>query len=70
MEPTNQLRFVERKVPMHPFYKTNDAQGNFVQAVQTLHILQQLWQEKQWAHDDWIIVASEWRDVPVEKENK
>ena len=22
MEPTNKLRFVERSVPMHPFYKT------------------------------------------------
>jgi len=69
MEPTSQLRFVERKVPMHPFYKTNDAQGNLVQAVQTIHVLQQFWQKRQVAHDDWIVVDQEWRDVPLEQEN-
>lgn len=69
MEPTNKLRFVERSVPMHPFYKTTDAQGNLVQATQTYRVLQQLWEEKRWAHDDWIIVSKEWRDIPLEQEN-
>lgn len=69
MTPTAKLRFVQRKVPMHPFYKTTDAQGNLVQAMQTYHVLQQWWEEKQWAHDDWIVVGGEWRDVPMETED-
>jgi hypothetical protein len=69
MEPTNKLRFVERSVPMHPFYKTTDAQGNLVQAAQTYRVLQQLWEEKRWAHDDWIVISKEWRDIPLEQEN-
>ena len=36
MEPTNKLRFVERSVPMHPFHKTTDAQGNLVQATKSV----------------------------------
>jgi len=68
MKPTARLRFVERSFPMHPFYKMIDAQGNTVQATQTFRILQQWWEEKQWAHDDWITVGGEWRDVLLEKE--
>ena len=30
-----------------------------------IRVLQQWWEKKQWAHDDWIIVGSEWRDVPL-----
>ena len=70
MEATNKLRFVKRSAPMHPFYKTTDAQGNLVQATQTFMILQQWWEEKQWAHEDYIVVGGEWRDVPVEEEVK
>jgi hypothetical protein len=33
-----------------------------------IRVLQQWWEEKQWAHDDWIIVGGEWRDVPLEQE--
>jgi hypothetical protein len=33
-----------------------------------IRVLQQWWEKKQWAHDDWIIVGGEWRDVPLEKE--
>jgi hypothetical protein len=68
MTPTPKLRFIERTVPMHPFYKTVDGLGNITQATQTFRILQQWWEEKQWAHDDWITVGGEWRDVQLEKE--
>jgi hypothetical protein len=63
MQPTNKLRFVERSVPMHPFYKTVDAQGNTVQAMQTYHVLQQFWEHTEWN------APGDWRDVPLEKEN-
>jgi len=33
-----------------------------------IRILQQWWEKKIWAHDDWIVVDSEWRDVPLEEE--
>ena len=71
MTPTPKLRFVERSIPMHPFYKNIDANGNFVQAVQKVRILQQWWEtnepvwdgeKEEWSH------KGEWRDVPVEKE--
>jgi len=54
MDATNKLRFVQRSAPMHLFYKTMDAQGNLVQATQTFMVLQQWWEEKQWAHEDYI----------------
>ena len=68
MTPTNKLRFVERTVPMHPFYKTTDAQGNLVQATQTYRVLQQWWEDN--SHDiHWTNGApGEWRDVPLEEE--
>ena len=62
MTPTPKLRFVERSVPMHPFYKTIDAQGNTVQAMQTYRVLQQFWEHTEWN------APGEWRDVPLEKE--
>jgi hypothetical protein len=69
MTPTPKLRFVERSVPLHPFYKTFDAQGNTVQTMQTVHILQQWW-ATQGASDNEVKyeLTGEWRDVPVEKE--
>ena len=82
MTPTAKLRFVERSVPMHPFYKTTDAQGNLVQATQTYRVLQQWWiptcQEgceevidyrlptERWIKN--VEGAGEWRDVPLEVE--
>lgn len=70
MKPTNKLRFVERKVPLHPFYKTVDHEGNLREEVQSCSILQQWWEEKQWAHEDYIVVGGEWRDIPIEEEGK
>lgn len=68
MEPTNKLRFVERSAEMHPFYKTINEKGELVTAKQHYRVLQQLWVKKQWAHDDWIVIDHEWRDVPLEEE--
>jgi hypothetical protein len=65
MKPTEKLRFIERKVPMHPFYKDASTGGT---AYHVYRVLQQWWEQKQWAHDDWIIVGGEWRDVPLEQE--
>jgi hypothetical protein len=59
MEATNKLRFVERKD------YTEDAANP-----RTLRILQQWWEKKQWAHEDYIVIGGEWRDVPVEEEIK
>jgi hypothetical protein len=60
MEPTNKLRFVRRSVPDRTF-------GENIARYQ--NILQQWWEEKQWAHDNWIVVGGEWRDIPIEEEN-
>ncbi len=76
MKPTSKLRFIERSFPMHPFYKTIDAQGNTVQATQTFRILQQWWEtvpmgtiNTGWSGDIPLgDVKGEWRDVPLEKE--
>jgi len=69
MKPTAHLRFVERSVPMHPFYKTTDAEGNLVQATQTYRVLQQWWTTTLGDEDDFIMqVNGGWRDVPLEKE--
>ena len=65
MTPTANLRFVERKVPMDPFYKTVDVRGNLVPAMQTYRILQQWWQV---AKEGQITTFGEWRDVPLEQE--
>lgn len=68
MKPTFKLRFIERSVPMHPFYKTVDANGNTVQATQTFRILQQWWEDNS-TDVYWVNGApGEWRDVQLEKE--
>lgn len=70
MIPTNELRFVKREIPLHPFYKAIDHMGRSVPAVQTAHILQQKWVNK----DKVLLVNGkssfeyEWRDVPGVKE--
>jgi hypothetical protein len=53
MTPTPKLRWINRPIPNS-----------------TLHlerVLQQWWEKKEWAHDTEIVVDSEWRDVPLEK---
>ena len=62
MTPTPKLRFVEREiqVPVEPMLNITTGK--------TVRILQQLWEKKEWAHDIEIVVDSEWRDVPLEKE--
>jgi hypothetical protein len=65
MTPTAKLRFVERKFEMDPFYRDIQTGGR---AYRTYRVLQQWWEQKQWAHDDWIIVGGEWRDVLLEQE--
>ncbi len=67
MTPTNKLRFVERKVPMHPFYQTVGSDGQMREGVQTYRVLQQWW----WEPEDQEFNAGragEWRDVPLEEE--
>ena len=62
MTPTPKLRFVERSIPLRPFYKSIDANGNMVQAMQTFRVLQQWWKHTEWN------APGEWRDVPLEAE--
>lgn len=62
MTPTPKLRFVERSIKMHPFYR--DADGG--PAFQTYHVLQQWWEFESKTFSDW--KDGEWRDVPLEKE--
>ena len=62
MKPTSKLRFIERPVPMHPFYKTVDGLGNITQVAQTTLVLQQWWEHTEWN------APGEWRDVQLEKE--
>lgn len=61
MIPTTKLRFVEREIQV-------PVQGDFVVTYKTVRILQQWWETKIFAHGEWIVTASEWRDVPIEKE--
>ena len=63
MTPTNKLRFVEREVPMHPFYRTVGPDGEMRQAVQTYRVLQQWW-EPPYPGSAW---TGEWRDIPLEE---
>ena len=60
MTPTPRLRFFERAVPA-PEYGENLSK--------TVRTLQQWWEQKVWTHDDWVVLDSEWRDVPIEKVN-
>lgn len=64
MTPTNRLRFVEREVPMHPFYRTVGPDGEMRQAVQTYRVLQQWWVP----HYPGSAMQGEWRDVPLVEE--
>ena len=65
MTPTNKLRFVERSIKMHPFYRSADGGPAF----QTYHVLQQWWATDPSSKEDFMLgVNGEWRDVPLEKE--
>jgi hypothetical protein len=69
MTPTTRFRYIERSVPMLPFYKTVDAYGNTVQATQTFRILQQWWKVENVTdavHNN--VLDGEWRDIPLEVE--
>lgn len=75
MNPTNQLRFVERKIKLDPFYLAMDEKGSLMPAIKTVRILQQLWvgdADEYWGMDgeieDIYPAPTEWRDVPVEVE--
>ena len=65
MTPTTKLRFLERKVAMHPFYRDMSTGGT---AYETYHVLQQWWEDKEWLNQSTQQFNGEWRDVPVEKE--
>lgn len=72
MSPTNKLRFVERNIPMHPFYKAVDPQGDLVPAVHTVRVLQQWWTSTptvSLGFGEPMPIGpdqGEWRDVPLE----
>jgi hypothetical protein len=68
MKPTPELRFVERTVALGPFYVTNNERGEMVPATRTYRVLQQKWEKVEFIHDMNRVTASEWRDVPLEKE--
>lgn len=65
MIPTNELRFVERTVEMHPFFKTTNARGETITATQTYRVLQQKFGV---FRDGQMCPPYEWRDVPLVKE--
>jgi len=77
MKPTNKLRFVERSVEMHPFYKTTNEKGELVTATQTYRVLQQWWETTPMGTMNLGFggeiplgeVTGEWRDIPIEEEN-
>jgi len=62
MIPTTKLRFVERKI-LVPFKDYENVRESKI-----VPILQQWWESKIWAQGEWIVTRSEWRDVPIEKE--
>ena len=68
MTPTMQLRFVERKVKLDPFYLNVNSSGSLIPATQTYRILQQLWIKTVEVGMFTKEVDQEWRDVPVEVE--
>jgi len=55
MTPTAELRFVEREAKRVTDNKTYTV---------VVRILQQKWRHKDWP----IVIETEWRDVPLEKE--
>mgnify|MGYP006297311057 CR=1 FL=1 len=66
MQPTNNLRFVERTVD--EVFETGDTWE--VCKTVTKRILQQRWDKVVWAHDKSIVSSYEWRDVPLEQESE
>jgi hypothetical protein len=67
MKPTSNLRWVERKEEMSPFYKSFDGGPAF----RTYLVLQQWWSLNPEIEIDWICkVNGEWRDVEIEKETE
>ena len=54
MNPTTELRFVERELP-YP-------------EVRTIRVLQQKWEKVEFICDMNRVTAEEWRDVPLVKE--
>lgn len=76
MTPTNKLRFVERMVQLHPFYKSVNDKGQIIPATQKVRILQQWWERPSMGtlsmgFGDPIPIGEvhgEWRDVPIEQE--
>ena len=60
MTPTNELRWVERTIPV---YESDPAVGKII------HVLQQKWVMSLGSFGEWHVTNSgEWRDVPVVKE--
>ena len=73
MTPTNKLRFVEREVELHPFYKSVNEKGEMTKATQKYRVLQQWWAPFHTFHDGYgytsqELKGGEWRDVPLEEE--
>lgn len=69
MMPTPQLRFVEREIALHPFYKSVNGQGELTHATQKYQVLQQLWVATDEPYEEWLkIKDGVWKDVPLEKE--
>jgi len=64
MTPTTKLRFLERKVAMHPFYRDMSTGGR---AYQTYQVLQQWWEDEKGDLERGVTVYGEWRDVPLEQ---
>ena len=64
MQPTNNLRFVERETKVQPFdclYPT----------VTVVRVLQQWWSSNPDSREDWLMKANgEWIDVQLEQEGK
>ena len=64
MTPTPKLRFVEREIQEPYEFELH----KHIAITKRVRILQQWWEKKIWAHDDWVVADGEWRDVPLEKE--
>jgi len=58
-QPTTKFRYVE---------KTVDISSYNIHEIEVHRILQQWWERKIWAHDDWIVIDGEWRNIPIERE--
>lgn len=67
MNPTPQLRFVERSTPIFGSMMS-DGMGNTVTTQKTIRILQQWWEDSVGDIEQGITAFGEWRDVPLEAE--